>query len=102
MASLYFGARALDHRIPPWHALIMTGGVIAGVQPLDVCEAGFLLTFGATAGLLGAGQFANSFCPGHRPARWLVASIVASLAVELVLLPVSAGVFSRVTVPVCC
>ena len=97
MAVLYFGARTLDHRTPAWHALIMSAGIIAAAQPLDVRDAGFLLTFGATAGLLGAGRLATSWLPDYRLVTWLVASIVASLAVELVLLPVSADAFSRVT-----
>lgn len=96
MALLYFGARAFDHRTPPWHAITVAAGVIAFLQPLDVRDAGFLLTFGATAGLLGlSGIFATG--KRGRLVRWLVASMGASLAAEIVLLPVSATVFSRVT-----
>jgi competence protein ComEC len=96
MAVLYFSARLFDHRTPPWHALTLTAGAIAVVQPLDVRDAGFLLTFGATAALLAAGHVATNWFD-RGVVKWLVASIVASLAAELVLLPVSAGVFSRVT-----
>ena len=94
MASLYFGARIFDQRTPTWHALALAAAAIALVQPLDVRDAGFLLTFGATGALLGVAPWlARRQLPGVL--IWLVASIAASLAAELVLLPVSASVFSR-------
>ena len=92
MGVLYFGARVFDHRTPPWHAIAVAGAVIATVQPLDVRDAGFLLTFGATGGLL---ALAHVRLPLLR--NWIAASIAASVAAEIVLLPVSATVFSRVT-----
>jgi competence protein ComEC len=97
MALLYFGARVFDHRTPPWHAITVAAGVMAFVQPLDVRDAGFLLTFGATAGLLGLARLFETGRPRARVVTWLVASVGASLAAEIVLLPVSATVFSRVT-----
>jgi competence protein ComEC len=56
MAGLYLGARALDHRSSPWHALAFTAAVIVWIRPLDVRDAGFILTFGATAALLEAAR----------------------------------------------
>ena len=97
MAILYFGARVFDHRTPPWHAIAVAAGLIAVVQPLDVRNAGFLLTFGATAGLLGLAHLLDARRPRARAVAWLAASIGASLAAEIVLLPVNATVFSRVT-----
>jgi competence protein ComEC len=96
MATLYFGARILDHRTPPWHAVAVTAAVIAVIQPLDVRNAGFLLTFGATSGLLAIASI-GSTRRVPRAVAWLLASVTASLAAEIVLLPVSATVFSRVT-----
>ncbi|MDA1184679.1 MAG: ComEC/Rec2 family competence protein [Acidobacteria bacterium] len=52
MAGFYLGARVLDHRSSPWHALALTAAVIVCIRPLDVRDAGFILTFGATAALL--------------------------------------------------
>jgi competence protein ComEC len=97
MAILYFGARLFDHRTPSWYAMTLAAAIIAVAQPLDVRDAGFLLTFGATAGLLGAARFIAVRLPRHRVIAWVFGSVVASLAVEVVLVPVSAGVFSRVT-----
>ena len=115
MAGLYLGARAIDHRSSPWHALGLTAAVIVCVRPLDVRDAGFILTFGATAALLeGARRMASvvTLAPAPSPRRpipttpgatsrrvlrWLVASIAASLAVEIALMPVGAWAFSRVT-----
>lgn len=123
MAGLYLGARAFDHRSSPWHALALTASVIVCLRPLDVRDAGFILTFGATAALLDVARRAapatalatgterttgQSGRPSHdapraHPAishavvRWLVASVAASLAVELALMPVGATAFSRVT-----
>ena len=113
MAGLYLGARVLDHRSSPWHALAIAAAVIVCVRPLDVRDAGFILTFGATAALLeGARRAASatastalptaspipsSTTPRHRVAGWLIASLVASTAVEITLMPVGAWAFSRVT-----
>ena len=113
MAVLYLGARMLDHRSPPWHALAITAAVVVCARPLDVRDAGFILTFGATAALLEGARRMASFGPStgagppraesrgdkvlsrpmtlrHRLARWLFASLIASLAVEVALLPVGA------------
>lgn len=96
MAMLYLGARLIDQRSPPWHALAVAAAVVICARPLDVQDAGFLLTFGATAALLeGARRVAPVL--GGRAAGWLLASLAASLAAEIALLPVGAWTFSRVT-----
>ena len=147
MASLVFAARLLDHRTPPWHALAVTAAAVVWLHPLDVRDVAFLLTFGATAALLGVaggtvdrriphvrcentrsgscrwtappvlgpvGPAARVGRPVQRHPRavisqrtltlfgracyWMWMSVAASLAIEVALLPVSAYVFSRVTV----
>jgi competence protein ComEC len=124
MAGLYLGARALDHRSSPWHALALTASIIICLRPLDVRDAGFILTFGATAALLdiarrvasvtavasgserATGQLVGRAshdvarahpATSHLVVSWLVASVAASLAVEIALMPVGATAFSRVT-----
>jgi competence protein ComEC len=97
MAVLYLAARLLDHRSPPWQAMAMAAALVVCVRPLDVRDAGFLLTFGATAALLDAARRMSSSTPRRRIAAWMLASIGASMAVELALLPVNASIFSRVT-----
>ena len=103
VAVVYLLARLFDHRTVPWQACAVAGALLAVGEPLDVRNAGFLLTFGATAALLvpvgresiradnGVGG------KGRQSAAWLGASIRASTAVEIVLLPVMAETFSRVT-----
>ena len=98
MAAVYFAARLLDHRSPPWHAFAVTAAIVVCVRPLDVRDVGFILTFGATASLLAAARRMRAWPVRHPLAGWVVASVVASLAAEAALLPVSAYVFSRVTV----
>ena len=96
MAVLYLSARLLDHRSPPWHALTAAAALVICARPLDVRDAGFLLTFGATAALL-EGARRVSVPPGRRIVGWLLASVAASVAAEVALLPISAWTFSRVT-----
>ena len=97
MATLYLAARLLDQRSPPWHAIAVAAAVVICARPLDVRDVGFILTFGATAALLEAARRALRLVQGHRVAAWITASVAASLAVEVALLPVSAWAFSRVT-----
>jgi competence protein ComEC len=97
MAVLYLAARAIDHRTPPWHATAVAVAVMVLWRPLDVRDAGFVLTFGATAALIETARRSQGRLAGHRVTVWIAASIVASVATELVLLPVSASWFSRVT-----
>jgi competence protein ComEC len=104
MAVLYLGARLIDHRSPPWHALAVAAALVICARPLDVRDAGFILTFGATAALLeGARRVAPALArssvtgAGRTVAVWLLASVAASLAAEIALLPISAWTFSRVT-----
>lgn len=97
MAVLYLAARLLDHRSPPWHAMGMAAALVVCARPLEVRDAGFLLTFGATAALLEVARRASTTAVRHRVAAWVLASISASLAVELALMPVNASTFSRIT-----
>ena len=102
VAVVYLIARLLDHRAAPWQACGVAGALLAVGEPLDVRNAGFLLTFGATAALLVAigGGWTRGDSRGGVKRRlwmWLGASIGASAAVEIVLLPVMAETFSRVT-----
>ena len=71
MASLFFAAWLLDHRTPPWHALAVTAAVVVWLHPLDVRDVAFLLTFGATAALLGvAGRMDPREITGSGSCRW--------------------------------
>ena len=106
MAVVYLTARLLDHRTPPWQATTLAAAVMAVVTPLDVTTAGFVLTFGATGALLESARVvkrvwvrvAADTNTWRRIAMWLIASVGASIAVELTLMPVAAASFSRVTI----
>lgn len=121
MAIVYLAARALDHRTPPWQAMAVACIGLVVTSPLSVADPGFLLTFGATGALLEGAprlyRFADRHLtgflhlirllpgPGSVGVRrllavslgWVGASVLASIAVEIVLLPVGAVSFSRVT-----
>ena len=97
MALMYLAARLLDHQTAAWQAVAVAAAVMVIVHPLDVRDPGFVLTFGATAALLEGARRGHRLLPRQRWAAWAVASIAASVAVELTLAPVSAHVFSRVT-----
>ncbi|HVC18754.1 MAG TPA: DNA internalization-related competence protein ComEC/Rec2 [Vicinamibacterales bacterium] len=97
MAVIYLAARALDHRSSPVNALCVAGTLLLIVSPLALYDAGFVLTFGATAGILLGGAWLRPRLP--RP-TWLRAPatlFLASLCAEVALLPVGALVFWRVT-----
>ncbi len=97
MAAVYLAARVLDHRTPPWQAMACAAVAIVAAHPLDVRDAGFVLTFGAAAALIEGARRVAAGAPGSGASRWLLASLAASAAAELALLPISAATFSRVT-----
>jgi competence protein ComEC len=94
VAAVYLVARVLDHHSAPWQAMAAAGGLLVVFEPLDVRNAGFLFTFGATAALLAV---AKRVLMHPRWLSWVAASIATSAAVEIALLPVMAATFSRIT-----
>jgi competence protein ComEC len=96
MATLYLVARLFDQRSPPFNTLVVSAGCLVAVEPLSVFEPAFVLTFGATVAILWMAP---------RVAAWevstmmrpVVSMLAASIAAELLLLPVGAFVFERVT-----
>ena len=106
MAVIYLVARSLDHRTPPWHAIAVAAALMVAIDPLDVRDAGFILTFGATAALVESARGCTRRRPDARGSTrrrlgvggWVLTSLAASLAVEAALMPASARLFSRVTV----
>src|SRR5262245_18350174 len=52
MAAVHFGARAFDQRTPPLNTLAVVAAVLVAADPLAVADPAFLLTFGATLGIL--------------------------------------------------
>jgi competence protein ComEC len=97
MALLYLVSRFIDQRTPPWQAVAVAAAVSVGLEPLDVADAGFVLTFAATGALLAVVPLVTAFPTRHPLARWVAGAVLASLATEAVLLPISATAFGRVT-----
>lgn len=105
VAIVYLSARLWDHRTSPMNALAVAAALQAAVTPLALFDAGFALSFGATVGILHMASLVRAGWPRlrERPTRvgrlwraafWLLAS---TMAAEIVLMPVSALVFARVT-----
>lgn len=97
-AVLFLAGRVIDQRSAPANILAASAALLLAAQPLALADPGFLLTFGATVGILAStGQPS-----GVRAEAWLVAAarslFRASLGAEAMLLPVGAAIFSRVTV----
>ena len=105
VALVYFGARALDHRTAPANVLALSGLLLGAVWPLSVFDAGFLLTFGATLGiLLGVPPIVEALRTRWTDRRILtrivlpvVAIGTATLCAEAALLPIAATAFGRIS-----
>jgi competence protein ComEC len=97
MAVIYFIAQFSDHRTQPGNVAAVAAILLFSVAPLEIVDASFALTFGATLGLVvGMPMLAPSqSLPGW--IRAMLALLAASVCAEIALLPVSAFVFSRVT-----
>ncbi|HET9467198.1 MAG TPA: ComEC/Rec2 family competence protein, partial [Vicinamibacterales bacterium] len=86
-----------DHRTLPLNVAALTATALFCVEPLQVVDAGFALTFGATLGILvGMSRFADRL-PASPWLRAPAALLLASVCAEIALLPIGALVFSRVT-----
>ena len=105
-AVIVLGAGLLDHRTPPVNVLAVAATGIVLVSPLAVFDAGFLLTFGATLGIVvGASRVADTLC--RVLARWVdplprwvvppVTLLAATLCAEAALMPIGAALFARVS-----
>ena len=97
MAVIYFIAQLSDQRSSAGNVAALSAGLLFCVAPLEVVDASFALTFGATLGLIvGMPRLTRpDWMPG-----WIFAGVAllgASVCAEVALLPIGAFVFSRVT-----
>jgi competence protein ComEC len=117
-ASIYLGGRILDHRGPALNALAVAAAAGLATSPLAAFDGGFILSFGATLGiLLGASPLRRLLEPSvsgraerarrhagpvMRPLLFVFragkALFVATVCAEIALIPVSAQLFSRITI----
>ncbi len=97
MAAIYLAAQLFDHRTLPANAVALTGAMLFCGDPLQVADAGFVLTFGATLGILVGMSKLADVLPASPWLRPPAALLIASACAEIALLPIGAFVFSRVT-----
>jgi competence protein ComEC len=95
MAAVYLSLRIIDQRTAPKHAMAITVAIILLTSPLAIADVGLWLTFGATAAIV-AGA-ARVVMPSASWLRAPAALLLASVCAEIVLMPVAAFVFQRVT-----
>lgn len=96
MAAIYLLLRVIDQRTSPLHAMSLTAIVILLASPLSIADVGLWLTFGATAAIITG----ITRVPLPRP-WWLrgpAALLLASLSAEVLLMPIGALIFQRVTI----
>ena len=106
-AVIFLTALMLDHRGSPLNVLAVAAVIAVGVSPVSVVDGGFLLSFGATAGIIlgvprivrvGADQRVRGVARVWRGAITAAAGVLAAtLCAEVVLTPIGASLFSRVT-----
>lgn len=97
VAVLAFAARLIDQRVDARHGLAVAAGLLVAVDPLALQDPGFLLSFGATLGIVLTGPLVSGR-PRLFPSGAVVAMLVASAAAELALLPIVTFFFGRITV----
>ena len=98
MAVIYLGLRAFDQSAWSLNALAAAGLGLVVVKPLALVDPGFVLSVGATAAIIVLAARLGSDRRGSPWRRAAFGVVAASLSTELVLLPVSATFFNRVTV----
>jgi competence protein ComEC len=101
-AVLYLSARLIDHRGPPLNVLAIADALGLATSPVVLFDPGFILSFGATLGILvGVPQLLERLPRrGHASRRVLmplIAMCAATVAAEIALMPVTAATFGRVT-----
>jgi competence protein ComEC len=110
-AVFYLAGRLIDHRGPPINILAVAAIIAVAAAPAATFDPGFLLSFGATLGILvlvprflewvrTPHQDAARDRTGRRRRAWvgtLAGPPAATLAAEIVLAPIGAGLFGRVT-----
>jgi competence protein ComEC len=107
-ALLFLFATFVDQRAPPLNAIALVGIGFLLWDPLALADLGFVLSFGATAGILiavpGWVEAARARVEASLRQVWLAraalaacALLAATVAAEIALLPIQASAFQRLT-----
>ena len=98
-ATLYLAASAFDHRGSTLNVLATAAIAAVAISPLTTFDPGFLLSFGATLGILVGVPRMLAVLPGRRAVVRVALGVLAgTAAAEVVLAPIGAVLFSRITV----
>lgn len=106
-AVIFLSALILDHRGAPINVVAIAAILAVAAVPVAVLDAGFLLSFGATAGIiLGVPRLMKARGEDGPPLlrrvegvrRAAAGVLAATVCAEIALMPVAASLFSRVTV----
>jgi ComEC/Rec2-related protein len=96
MAAIALTGLGLGVRAEPWHLLALALVVVIALRPAVLYSAGLHLSAAATAGLL---LWARPLAARlTRLPRWVALSLAATLAAQLAVIPLLAGVFSRLSI----
>ena len=97
-ATLFLAGRLLDHRGSPINVLGTAVVLALATAPVTAFDPAFVLSFGATFGILvGVPAISRALAVRSRGVRLLLGVLVATIAAELILAPIGALFFSRVT-----
>jgi competence protein ComEC len=98
MAVVYVGSKLIDQRASAASALGVASALIVAATPLALVDPAFVLTFGATIGILVGVPRLMRVVRAPAAARGGVAVVAASASAELALLPLGPLFFSRLTI----
>jgi len=106
-AVIFLTALMIDQRGAPLNVLAVASVLAVAAKPVSIVDGGFLLSFGATAGIMLGVPRVVRLTADHRIrglARWsrvtvaaAVGVLAATICAEVVLTPIGASLFSRVT-----
>jgi competence protein ComEC len=102
-AFVVLGLQAAGWCATAWRTFLLAAAAVVAIDPLTVIDAGAWLSFGATLGILVLARpiskrLSTREHPPGRARDALVALLSATLAAELALVPISAAVFSQVSI----
>lgn len=96
MAVIGLMAQALGRRNDSWNALAAAGTGILVINPLQLYDAGFQLSFAATAGILALTRTIEDLI--KRLPVWIRSPLAVTLAAQVAVLPISLYYFAGVSV----
>jgi competence protein ComEC len=98
-ATIVLAGRLLDQRGSPVNVLAVAAVLAVATSPVAAFDPAFVLSFGATFGILvGVPVIGRAIPARSRALRAIAGVLVATLAAEVILAPIGALFFSRVTV----